>query len=257
MPHRAVAGDTRGLGQCPGDFVEQRFDGVVVGHHPPQTGDQGRRHVAKHDIIGRLGVFERADARLDGGELRPLGIDAPRDGGLPLGQQMAHQFGRRVVLQHDANTFQRQAERPQHHQAVQIVELRRLVIAIAGGAIDICGFQQADRLIVAQRLDRNAAAAAESADPEHHGRTVASPLAGESSERTQAFVSAALSAHEVGGEGGARAKRGRVRWARRFRRTSISFDEAPPHLPIALQWAASSPPLRGGEEFDVREVIRR
>ncbi len=149
MPNRAVAGDARGLGQCPGDLVEQRVDGAIVGHHPAQARDQGRRHVAQHDVIGRLGVFEMADARLDGGELRLLGIDAPRDGGPPFGQQMAHQFGRWVVLQQDANALQRQAERAQHHQPVQIVELRRLVGAIAGGAIDVRGLQEADRFVVA------------------------------------------------------------------------------------------------------------
>ncbi len=143
VPHRAVASDACGLGQCPGDLVEQRFDGAKVGHHPAQTRDQSRRHVAQHDVIGRLGVFEMADARLDGGELRLLGIDAPRDRGPPLGQQMAHQFGRRVVLQQGANAVQRQAERAQHHQAVQLVG------AIAGGAIDVRGLQEADRFVVA------------------------------------------------------------------------------------------------------------
>ena len=154
VPHRAVARDACGLGQCPGDLVEQRFDGAIVGHHPAQTRDQDCRHLAQHDVVGRLGVFEMADARLDGGELRLFGIDASRDGGPPLGQQMPHQLRRGVVLQQQTNALQRQAERAQHHQAVQVVELRRFVIAIAGGAIDVRGLQQTDRLVVAQRLDR-------------------------------------------------------------------------------------------------------
>ncbi len=69
----------------------------------------------------------------------------------------------------------------QHHQAVQIVELRRLVVAIAGGGIDVGGLQQADRLVVAQRLDRDAAATAEIADSKHHLAIVTSPPTGESS----------------------------------------------------------------------------
>src|SRR5258707_2738623 len=51
-----------------------------------------------------------------------------------------------------------------------------------------------------------------------------------------------LSAHEVGGEGGARAKRGRVRWVAAFATERSRAYLAPPHLPIASQWGPSSPP---------------
>ena len=51
---------------------------------------------------------------------------------------------------------------------MQVVELRGFVMTIAGRGIDVTGLQEADRLVVAQRLDRDAAAAAELADLQHH-----------------------------------------------------------------------------------------
>src|SRR5664279_4614005 len=58
----------------------------------------------------------------------------------------------------------------------------------------------------------------------------------------------------AGGEGGARAKRGRVRWAAAPAPETSRACQPPPHLPIASQWVPSSPPLRGGEDPDKMEV---
>ena len=175
-----------GVGQRADDLVEQRVDDAIVGHDAPQAGDEGRRHVAHHGTGAAVAVaFEMADARLDGGKLRLLGIDAARHGGAALVEQAAHALGRGIVLQDLADALQRQAERAQHHQPVQVVELVRPVGAIAGRGIDMGRPQKADRLVVAQRLDRHAAAAGEFTDPEHHGPTVASPLTGESSQQGQ------------------------------------------------------------------------
>ena len=171
MPHRAVPGDAGGVGQGAGDLVEQRIDDAIIGHDAAQAGDERRRHVAHHGTGRGVAVaFEVPDARLDGGKLRLLGIDAPGHGGAALVEQAAHALGRGVVLQDLADALQRQAERAQHHQPVQVVELVRRVGAIAGRGIDMGRPQKADRLVVAQRLDRDAAAAGEFTDPEHHGR---------------------------------------------------------------------------------------
>src|SRR6266851_7970395 len=63
------------------------------------------------------------------------------------------------------------------------------------------------------------------------------------------IASEALSARVIaGGEGGARAKRGRVRWAAALAPETSRAYQPPPHLPIASQWGPSSPPLRGGED---------
>ena len=90
----------------------------------------------------------------------------------------------RQVLQDDPSPERMRRlldERAQHHQPVQVVELVRRVGAIARRGVDMSWPQEADRLVVAQRLDRHAAAAGKFTDPEHHGQTVASPLTGESS----------------------------------------------------------------------------
>src|SRR5580704_4370914 len=63
------------------------------------------------------------------------------------------------------------------------------------------------------------------------------------------IASEALSARVIaGGEGGARAKRGRVRWAAALAPETSRAYRPPPHLPIASQWGPSSPPRRGGED---------
>jgi hypothetical protein len=63
------------------------------------------------------------------------------------------------------------------------------------------------------------------------------------------IASGPLSARVIaGGEGGARAKRGRVRWAPTLAPQTSRAYQTPPHLPIASQWVPSSPPLRGGED---------
>ena len=94
MPHRAVAGDARGVGQGASDLVKQRIDETVVGHDPAQAGDERRRHVAYHRTWGCVAVtLEMADAGLDGGELRLLGVDAPGHGGAALVEQAPHALG--------------------------------------------------------------------------------------------------------------------------------------------------------------------
>src|SRR5216684_5295267 len=63
------------------------------------------------------------------------------------------------------------------------------------------------------------------------------------------IASEALSARVIaGGEGGTRAKRGRVRWAAALAPETSRAYQPPPHVPIASQWGPSSPPLRGGED---------
>ena len=58
------------------------------------------------------------------------------------------------------------------------------------------------------------------------------------------FASKALSARVIAGEReGTRACAGRVRWAAAFALHQSRLDQTPPHLPIASQWAPSSPPL--------------
>src|SRR6185436_14783987 len=54
-------------------------------------------------------------------------------------------------------------------------------------------------------------------------------------------------ARSAGGEGGARAKRGRVRWATVSASHSARLCSTPPHLPIASQWVPSSPPRCAAE----------
>ena len=64
-------------------------------------------------------------------------------------------------------------------------------------------------------------------------------------------------ARSVGGEGGARAQRGRVRWAAAPASEPSRACRAPPHLPVASQRVPSSPPLRGGEDHDERQSHAR
>jgi hypothetical protein len=110
-----------------------------------------------------------AYAGLDSGKLGLLGIDAAGHGGAAFVEQPAHALGRGGVLQDLADALQRQTERAQHHQPVQVIELIRRVIAITHRGIDMGRPQKVDRLIVAQRLDRDTAAASEFTDPEHRG----------------------------------------------------------------------------------------
>ena len=74
VPHCTVPGDARSLGQWPDDFVEQRFDGAVIG-------------------TTRLGIFELADARFDD-ESGACSARCAARPWLDRWQQVAHQFGR-------------------------------------------------------------------------------------------------------------------------------------------------------------------
>ena len=107
MPDRAVPGDAGGVGQGARDLVEQRIDHAVIGHDAAQAGHERRRHVAHHRAGRGIAIaFEVPDARLDGGELRLLGVDAPGHGGAALIEQAAHALGRGIVLQHLADALQ-------------------------------------------------------------------------------------------------------------------------------------------------------
>jgi hypothetical protein len=122
--------------------------------------------------LGSIAVaFKMADAGLDGGEPRLLGIDAPGHGGAAL-EQAAHALGRGRPA--GPGGCAPAGDRAQHHQRVQVVELYGRIIAIAGRSIDMTGLQEADGLVGAAP-DRNAAAVAEFTDPEQQGGTVASP----------------------------------------------------------------------------------
>jgi hypothetical protein len=171
VPHGAVAGDPCRSWQGAGDLGEQTVDGAILRHDTAQARHDRCWDVAYHDVVfGSLRVFEMANASLDGGELGAFGIDPAGEDRLARVEQGAHVGGRRILLQEGADLFQRQAQRAQHHQPVQDAELGGFVEAVAGDGIDPGRHEEADRLVVVQRLDRHAATAGEVADPKHHGR---------------------------------------------------------------------------------------
>jgi hypothetical protein len=74
---------------------------------------------------------------------------------------------RRLVIEHNANLLETQAEIPQGQQTVQSSELGNPVRAVPGVRVDVHGAQQPNLVVVPQHAGRDVTEASEVSDVQH------------------------------------------------------------------------------------------
>jgi hypothetical protein len=137
--------------------------------HAGELGHPDRREALDDHSVGRHPglVLDRHQPRLDPGEPGRLGLDP----GLDLRPaQLEHpaQFGRgHLLLEDRLHLLQGEAELLERDDAVQLVQLARLVEAVPRVRVDAGRPDQPDRVVVPEHPDRNAAVPCEFPDAEH------------------------------------------------------------------------------------------
>src|SRR5690349_3468467 len=164
-----------GAGQAAPHVVVERLDDrrdglwFVARGYTRQFGYPDRREALDDDPFGRHpgSVLDRQQPRLDPGEPGRLGLDAGLDL-RPAQPEHAAQFRRADLLREDRlHLLQGEAEVLERDDAVQLVELARLVEAVPGSRIDAGRPDQPDRVVVPEHPDRDAAVPCELPDAEH------------------------------------------------------------------------------------------
>src|SRR5262249_48235133 len=125
-------------------FVMRR-DGVADGR------DELRASAAHRDLACRRhgALLEKLEARRRPGQAGALAPDAARQLLMPQAPHAADLFGRYVVGDQAADLAQREPEIPEDEDAVEALELRGRIEAVAIRALDARRAEQPDLVIVA------------------------------------------------------------------------------------------------------------
>ncbi len=121
----------------------------------------------QHIVEIALASIQLCDTRFDLPQARGLVGQRTLGVGTPQLEHGAELIGGGILIDDPADLLQRETQVAKHQDAVQALQLRGRVVAVAAGGIHDAGLQQPELVVVPQQPRRDTGNARKLADPEH------------------------------------------------------------------------------------------